>query len=73
MEVHVHTNASLLNVGAMFSYNVTRKNDQLVVYAFRLLNRVDERENLEQWLLLCTSSNIIYWAIIVYFMCIIWL
>jgi hypothetical protein len=43
------------------------------VYAFRLLNRVDERENLEQWLLLCTSSNIIYWAIIVYFMCIIWL
>jgi hypothetical protein len=48
MEVHVHTNASLLNVGAMFSYNVTRKNDKLVVYAFRLLNRVDERENLEQ-------------------------
>jgi hypothetical protein len=39
MEFHVHTNASLLAMGAMLSKNVIRKNDQLVVYAFRLLNK----------------------------------
>jgi hypothetical protein len=39
VEFYVHTNASLLVVGVMLSHNVTRKSDQLVVYASRLLNR----------------------------------
>jgi hypothetical protein len=39
MEFHVHTNASLLIVGAMSSHNVTRKNDQPIMYASRLLNK----------------------------------
>ncbi len=39
MEFHVHTNVSLLAMGAMLSYNVTWKNDQPIVYASRLLNR----------------------------------
>jgi len=39
VEFHVHTYASLLVVGAMLSQNVTRKNDQLVVHAFKLLNK----------------------------------
>jgi hypothetical protein len=40
VEFHVHTNASLLVEGAMLSQNVTRKNDQLVMYVYRLLNRI---------------------------------
>ncbi len=39
VEFHVHTNASLLVVGTMLSQNLTRKNDQLVVYTYRLLRR----------------------------------
>jgi hypothetical protein len=42
VEFHVHTDASLLVVGAMLSQNVTRKNDQPIVYASRLLNRVEQ-------------------------------
>jgi hypothetical protein len=41
VEFHVHTNASLLVVGAMLSLNVIKKNDQPVVYAFRLFNKVE--------------------------------
>jgi hypothetical protein len=36
VEFHVHTNASLLDVGIMMSQNLTEKNDQLMVYASRL-------------------------------------
>jgi hypothetical protein len=36
MEFHVHTYASLLAIGAMLFQNLTRKSDQLVVYASRL-------------------------------------
>jgi hypothetical protein len=39
---HVHAYASLLNVGAMLSRNLTRKNDQPVVYASRFLNKVKQ-------------------------------
>ncbi len=39
MEFHVHTDVSLLVMGAMLSQNVTRKNDQLIMYASKFLNR----------------------------------
>jgi hypothetical protein len=39
VEFHVHTYASLLTMGAMLSQNVIGKSDQLIVYAFSLLNR----------------------------------
>ncbi len=42
MKLHVHTYASLLTMGAMLSQNVTRKNDQPIVYASRLLNRAEQ-------------------------------
>ncbi len=35
---HVHIDVSLLTVGVILSQNVTRKNDQLIVYASRFLN-----------------------------------
>ncbi len=42
MELHVHTYASLLAMGAVLSQNVTRKSDQSIVYAFRHLNKVKQ-------------------------------
>ncbi len=39
VEFHVHTNASLLTMGAMLSQNVTWKSDQPIVYASRLMNK----------------------------------
>jgi hypothetical protein len=38
---HVHTNASMLVVGAMLAQNPTGKYDQPIVYASRLLNKVE--------------------------------
>ncbi len=38
---HVHVNASLLIVGAMLSQNLTGNNDQPIMYASRLLNKVE--------------------------------
>ncbi len=38
VEFHVNINASLLVMGVMLSHNVIRKNDQPVVYAYRLMN-----------------------------------
>jgi hypothetical protein len=38
VEFHVHIDASLLAMGAMMFQNVIGKNDQLVVYASKLLN-----------------------------------
>ncbi len=50
-------------MGAMLSHNFTRKNDQPVVHAFRLMNRVEHNYStigkLLQWFLLCTSLDII--------------
>jgi hypothetical protein len=41
LEFHVHTNASLLVVGAMLAQNQIGKYDQHLVYAIRLLNKID--------------------------------
>ncbi len=41
MEFHVHIDAFLLVVGALLSLNIIGKNDQLVMYASRLMNRVE--------------------------------
>ncbi len=46
MEFHVHKNASLLIVGAMLFQNVTGKSDQLIMYVFRLLNKVEYNYNI---------------------------
>jgi hypothetical protein len=64
VEFHVHINASLLTMGVMLSQNVVRKNDQLVVYASRLLNKVKQNYDTTKkkalaMVLFCTSSNII--------------
>ncbi len=48
MEFYVHIDASLLVVGVMFSQNVTRKSDQLIVYASRLLNRAEDNYSITQ-------------------------
>jgi hypothetical protein len=41
MEFHVHIDASLLFVGSLLAQNITRKSDQLVLYAYRLFNSVE--------------------------------
>ncbi len=48
VEFHVHTNASLLDVWAMLSQNVTRKNHQPIVYALKLLNKTEQNYNTTQ-------------------------
>jgi len=45
VEFHVHTNASLLAMGAMLFHDVTRKSDQPIVYVSRLLNKVKQNYN----------------------------
>jgi hypothetical protein len=42
VKIHVHTNVSLLVVGAMLSQNVTWTSDQPIVYDYRLLNRAKQ-------------------------------
>jgi len=42
VEFHVHIDASLLTMGAMLSQNVTRKNDQPIVYDYKLWNRGEQ-------------------------------
>ncbi len=39
LEFHVHTNTSLLAIGVIFTQNLTRKYNQPIIYAFRLLNK----------------------------------
>jgi hypothetical protein len=41
LEFHVHTDASQLTIGTIFAQNPTRKFDQSVMYASRLLNSVE--------------------------------
>jgi hypothetical protein len=48
VEFHVHTYASLLTMGAVLSQNLIRKSDQLVVYASRLLNIVEQNYSTTQ-------------------------
>jgi hypothetical protein len=42
VEFHVHTHASMLATRVTLSQNVTRKIDQLIVYASRLLNKIKQ-------------------------------
>jgi hypothetical protein len=42
VEFHVRIDASLLTMGAMLSHNVVKKSDQLIVYAFRLMNGIEQ-------------------------------
>jgi hypothetical protein len=42
MEFHIHTNVSNLVVGAMLVQNRTKKCDQPITYASRLLNNVEK-------------------------------
>jgi hypothetical protein len=41
VKFHVHTNASLIDVGALMEHNIIGKNDRPIVYASRLLNNVE--------------------------------
>ncbi len=41
VEFHVHTNESLLTIGAMLFQNLIGKSDQPLVYAYRLLNIIE--------------------------------
>ncbi len=45
MEFHVHTDVAFLIVGAMLSQNVIKKNDQPIMYAYRLLNVAKQNYN----------------------------
>ncbi len=77
VEFHVHIDASLLAVGAILSLNAIGKSDQLVMYAFRLLNITKQNYNTIKkevltMVLLCTNSYIICSAISLFFMQIIW-
>lgn len=38
VEFHIHIDVSLLFAGVMLTYNLTRKHDQPIIYASRLLN-----------------------------------
>ncbi len=42
LKFHVHTNASLLTIGAMLAHNPIDKNDQHIVYASRLFKKVEQ-------------------------------
>jgi hypothetical protein len=42
VELHVHTYASLLDVGALLAQNIGWKRDQLVVCVFKFLNNVKQ-------------------------------
>ncbi len=48
MEFHVHTDASLLTMGAMLSQNITKKSDQPIMYASRLLKKTEQNYNTTQ-------------------------
>ncbi len=48
MEFHVHIDAYLLAIGAMLSQNVTRKSDQPIMNASRLLNIVKHNYSITQ-------------------------
>ncbi len=50
-------------MGAMLSQNVTRKNDQPIMHASKVMNRVEQNYNTTH-----TSLDIIYWVISLSFM-----
>jgi hypothetical protein len=47
VEFHVHTDASLLVVGAMSSQNVIGNSAQPIVYASRLLNIAEQNYSIQ--------------------------
>jgi hypothetical protein len=42
LEFHVHTYASLLAVGVLLAHNPTSNYDQPIIYASRLLNKLEQ-------------------------------
>jgi hypothetical protein len=48
VEFHVHAYASLLLIGAMLAQNSTRKYDQPIVYAYRLLNKAEHNYTIKE-------------------------
>ncbi len=73
----MHTYASLLIVGAMLAQNLTRKYDQPIVYASRLLNCVEENYSTIEhealtMIFALHNSNITFWVTSLCFMLIIW-
>jgi len=73
VEFHVHTYTSLLVVRVMLFQNITRKSHQPIMYASRLVNKVEHNYNTTErkaltMVFLYTSSDIILWAISLFFM-----
>jgi len=74
LEFHVHTNASLLVIGAILAQNLISKYDQFIVYASRLLNKIEHnytttnRKTLAM-VMFYISSNIFCWETNLSFMC----
>jgi hypothetical protein len=65
----VHTNASLLAIGAMLAQNPTGKYDQLIVYASRLLNKAKKNYiTIKRWFMFSINSNIFCWKTNLFFM-----
>jgi hypothetical protein len=79
MEFHVHTNASLLVMGALLAQNTIGKSDQPIVYVSRLLNNAKQnysttkRKALAMVFAFHICLDIICWEISLCFMLIIWL
>jgi hypothetical protein len=64
VECYVHIYASLLVVGVMLFQNIIGKSNQPIVYAYRLLNKVEQNYSTTKLEVLvmvffCTSSDII--------------
>jgi len=45
MDFHVHTYASLLAMGTLLTHNIIGKNDQLVMYAYKFFNNVEQNNS----------------------------
>ncbi len=74
MEFHVHTNASLLVMGALLAQNIRGKSDQPIVYASRLLNSAKQNYSITKRKALAMVFALhICWEISLCFMLIIWL
>jgi hypothetical protein len=64
VECYVHIYVSLLVVGVMLFQNIIGKSNQPIVYAYRLLNKVEQNYSTTKLEVLvmvffCTSSDII--------------
>jgi predicted ferric reductase len=45
MDFHVHTYVSLLVMATLLTHNIIGKNDQLIMYAYKLFNDVEQNNN----------------------------